>query len=541
MSKILEIFGRAVGVNTAGLIWNWLNATLSNDAQDKNLNEILEMISIGNFSQACEETTKYLLEKPDSVNARMAAVAISLETGDIAGAIENLQSIYYRQPNNTIALYVMGYCYERLGKEAEAMEFYQDCLKFKNYLEMPRQRLAAIYLKNGQIERAIEEYKQLQSEYPDDIKTFILLGQLYLFDGDCNAAKDAFNNAILVHPDNFNSNAESRRIKEIMDEYDGKYRAMEYINSLIEQNPSAADLHVQLGDILLEAGEITDAMMAYEKALKIQPNYLEAAVKLGTTHISMGNEMVAAEKFNHAVSINDEIVDAYIGLAQAEMLSGKNERAYMTVELAGAIQQNSCVLFAETARLRVMAAMKQEQENEFLPANDEEQHTSEPGKMVINAFQLEYRNNPGNQAVAYGLGLIHMRFKKYQQAREIFSGVLSLNPTHHRARSRSAICSMERGQKTQALSCIGNNREINSEMINLHYKTAVLYSDRKMFIAALDKANQRLASTFETEENAATLIEVLQNLGVMDRTFASCNTLGEMTQLAVETTNTNAD
>ncbi|MCD4831752.1 MAG: tetratricopeptide repeat protein [Anaerohalosphaeraceae bacterium] len=533
MSKILEIFGRAVGINTAGLIWNWLTAAVEADSEHRNLSEILELVSMGNFGAACEETKKHLLEKPDCINGRMAAVAICLETGDIAGAIKNLQSVYYRQPNNTIALYVMGYCYERLGKEAEAMAFYQDCLKFKNYLEMPRQRLAAIYLKNRQIERAIEEYKQLQIEYPDDIRTFILLGHLYMFDGDCESAKDAFNDAILVHPDNFSSSAESQQIKEMMDGYDGDYQVVEYINNLIEQNPQAADLHIQLGDILLKAEEVTDAAMAYEKALKLQPNYLEAAVKLGTTHIGMGNEMIAAEKFNRAVDINDEIVDAYIGLSESEILSGQEERAYLTLELAGAIQQNSCVLFAETARLRVMAAMKQE--NEFLSLDDENQDSAEPGKMVIDAFQKEYRNNPGNQAVAYGLGLIYMRFKKYEQAREIFSGVLDINPTHHRARSRSAICSMELGQKLEALSCIGNHTEINSEMINLHYKTAVLYSDRKRFISALDKANQALSAAFDTEENAATLIEVLQNLGVMNRAFACWNTLGEMTRLAVGT------
>lgn len=534
MSKILEIFGRAVAVNTAGLIWKWLDACLSSDGNEyKDINEILELVSMGDFHIAAEGIKKYLLEKPECLNGRMAAAAICLELADIEGAIENLQSVYYRRPNNTLMLYAMGHCYERLGKEAEATAFYQDCLKFKNYLEMPRQRLAAIYLKNRQVEKAIEEYKQLQTENPDDIKTIILLGHLYMLGNDFASAKDAFSNAILVHPDNFNSSGENQQLKEMTTEFDSGYQVIEYINNLIEENPEAADLYVQLGDVLSHAQDITEAAIAYEKALKIQPNYLEAAVKLGTVHLSMGNETTAAERFNRAVEINDDIVDAYIGLAQAQLLAAEDNKAYLTLELAGAIQQNSCVLFAETARLRVTAAIRED--CEFLPDDQTARTAAEAGKMVIDVFHKEYRKNPANQAIAYGLGLIYIRFKKYRQARQIFSGVLEANPTHHRARSRSAICSMELGQKTEALSCLSNQAQINTETIELHYRTAVLYSDRKRFMQALEKAGQTLAESSDISENAVRLIEVLQNLGVMDRAFACWSTLGEMTRLAVET------
>ena len=88
----------------------------------------------------------------------MLAAGICLHKNEIAEAIEALQSVYLREPNNTMALYALGHCYERLGHEAEAVEFYQDCLKFKNYLQLPRQRLGAVYFKNGQIEKTIIEF-----------------------------------------------------------------------------------------------------------------------------------------------------------------------------------------------------------------------------------------------------------------------------------------------------------------------------------------------------------------------------------------------
>src|SRR4030042_3416115 len=145
MSKLLEILGRGIEINTAGVMWHWIYTIIKSGSDFEQIDDILNLISLASFDIAEEKIGEYLLEKPDCVIGRMAAAAICLEKSDLAGAVENLQSIYLRQPNNTIPLYALGHCFERAGQEEQAVEFYQDCLKFKSYLELPRLRLAAIY------------------------------------------------------------------------------------------------------------------------------------------------------------------------------------------------------------------------------------------------------------------------------------------------------------------------------------------------------------------------------------------------------------
>ena len=89
----------------------------------------------------------------------LAAAAIALADGRLNDAFDLLKSVYSKCPRNVTALYALGHCCERLGREEDAIAFYQDCLKFKNHLQFPRQRLAAIYFKNGQIEKTITEYQ----------------------------------------------------------------------------------------------------------------------------------------------------------------------------------------------------------------------------------------------------------------------------------------------------------------------------------------------------------------------------------------------
>ena len=172
MSALLEIFGRAITVDTADLIWHWLNEVTfpkegNNSEQLHQLIQIINLMGDMNLDEAQEQLRLYLFENPSCTYGRMAAAAICLHKNRLHEAIDELNSVYLRQPNNIMALYTLGHCFERLGHESQAVEFYQDCLKFKNHLQFPSQRLAAIYNKNGQLEKTIQQYQLLKKQYPD--------------------------------------------------------------------------------------------------------------------------------------------------------------------------------------------------------------------------------------------------------------------------------------------------------------------------------------------------------------------------------------
>ena len=305
MSKLLEIFGKAITVDTADLIWHWLDAVRTKHPDQAGLAElepVLDLMAEMELDGACEKLKFYLFERPSCTAGRILAAAICLHKNDVAGALESLQSVYLREPNNTMALYAMGHCYERLGCEAEAVEFYQDCLKFKNYLQLPRQRLGAIYFRNGQIEKTIAEYQELKSEYPDDIASLGILGYLYIANMDYESAIDAFNTAILIHPDNFHANSIDFETAELIKAGEN-YEAISRLGEIIEEQPEVADLYVQLADVLVQIGDGPEAILNYEKAIRIQPSYLEATVKLGSLYLRMGQKALAAEEFNKAVEI----------------------------------------------------------------------------------------------------------------------------------------------------------------------------------------------------------------------------------------------
>lgn len=533
MSQLLEIFGRAITFDTADLIWHWLN-TVSLPADDnqparyEQLSKTIELMGLMKLDAAAEQLRMYLFEYPSCPHGRLAAAAICLHHNQLTEAIKELNSIYFRQPNNTMALYALGYCYERLGKEAQAVEFYQDCLKFKSYLQLPAQRLAAIYFKNNQLERTIEQYELLKSEYPDDISTLLILGHLYIATARYIRAIETFNTAILIHPDNFY--APNQEVDALI--ADGQlHEALEDLEDLLQTEPARADLLMKHADVLRMLGSTTDAVSQYEEVLHLCPDFLEATIKLGTQYLLSEQDQLAARQFNKAVEINDNIVDAYIGLAMSQKLAGNESEALGTLSLAGAIQPNSSLLFTETAILQFKARLCKN------PLDNEIEDTGGLADAVITAHCRQIQCRPHNPDLHYRLGVLLMNAGRLTHAINSFQTALEINPAFTRARSKLAICLFEVGRQTEALEKLTSSESLDDETLELHYQTALLYCNKVKFASSLMNLERHLKANFSCSDAVVNISIILQNLGLLDRVSVTWDSLVETANHALDTNN----
>ena len=529
MSKLLEILGRAMNFDTADLIWHWLNEAgvmrqANQSPQYRQLTSVVELIGINRLDSAEGQLNQYLLENPSCTYGHLAAAAILLQKNEILHALEELGTVYLTQPNNTMCLYALGHCNERLGRESRAIEFYQDCLKFKNYLQPPRQRIAAIYFKNGRLENTIQEYELLKKEYPDDMATLVTLGHLYIVNKKYINAIETFNSAILSHPDNFYTQDDETEMLIS----DGQLQdAMERLQDLLQEQPDRADLIVRQADILGMTGATSEAVSRYKDAIRICPDFLEANIKLGTQYLQMQNNPSAAQQFNRAVEINDQIVDAYVGLATAQKECGKITDALATLSLAKAIEPNSTLLFSQTAALQ----FKIEMESGY--SLDNENEPDETIEAVIAAHLRQTSAEPQNPDLYYRVGLLMVGVHRYEDAIKAFETALEINHTHTRAKNKLAICLLETGQKQAALYRLTTGDCIDRDTLNLHYKTALLYCDRVKFASSLINLEKYMQDNFACANATVNVSIVLQNLGLLDRASTMWDNLANTANQAI--------
>jgi tetratricopeptide (TPR) repeat protein len=529
MSALLEILGRAITIDTADLIAHWLDEVKlpkgeGKSAQCQQMNKIIELLCARKLDAAQEQIRQYLFEYPSCPRGRMAAASLHLHKNQIQKAIDELNSVYMRQPNNTMALYALGHCYERLGKESEAAEFYQDCLKFKSYLQLPAQRLAAIYFKNNQFEKTIYQYELLKNEYPDDIPTLVTLGHLYIAVAEYTKAIETFNTAILINPGNFyNDDDETDQLIA-----DGKlYYALDHLDDLLQQQGDRPDLITKKADILSMLGANADAVSQYEEAIHLCPNFLEPIIKLGTQYLQLNDPGSAAKQFNRAVEINDQIVDAYIGLSTAYKLAGAISEAISTLSLAAAIQPNSSFLFAETATLQFSERFRQ-----TFPSPDDHD-SANLIEAVICAHKRQIASRPQNLDLYYRLGILMMSVARLEEAIDSFQAALKINPTYHRARSKLAVCLYETDNCEAALEHLTAPDYLDKNSLELHYKVAMLYCDRLKFASSLMNLDRLFDNNFTHMDATVNISIVLQNLGLLDRVTATWDNLLDTARQAI--------
>lgn len=532
MSKLLEIFGKGLNVNIAEVVGHWLNQKLSQEqATDRTdfLVEIHDSLVNREFNAAKTKLQQYLTGSPECILGRMAAVILCLFQNDLTEAIKQAQSVYFREPANTMALYVMGYCYERMGETIQALEFYQDCVKFKNFLQLPRQRMAAIYLKEGQLERAVKEYEILTSEHPDDISSIVLLGYLYLEANKEQQAVDTFNLGILSHPDNFANTGENEEIETYVES--GMFEeALEYVKNTIDQMGISQDLLVQMGDIYSRWEKESQSIACYENAILMQPNSLEARIKLGTHYLRNQRFSLAAEEFNKASDINDEIVDAYMGLAIAQNKLGLHDESLDTLAMASSIEKNSILLQTEATTLLLQSILN----DNYNPQSGAEKDVVTI-EHVIKAYQRRIKNLDAHAEAHAQYGVLMVNEGNHMAAICAFENSLSRNPLNYRVKYKSVLSYFDNKQINKASDILMNMDHREASKFEKYYQITMLYADKEKFATSIKKAHSKIISELHESKNIQEDIQqILILLGVIERSDVNWQQINQMSGFLLE-------
>ena len=131
--------------------------------------------------------------------------------------------------------------------------------------------IALIYTQLGRNDEALAAYRDARANNPEDVNLVLNEANLYYQMGD--NAWDKF--------------------KELMSE-------------AAEMAPDNADLHYNIGVISMEQGSIEEARKAYERAIEINPGYVNAQLNLSTTYVNEGNSLI--DEMNTLGTSREDIV-----------------------------------------------------------------------------------------------------------------------------------------------------------------------------------------------------------------------------------------
>lgn len=184
----------------------------------------------------------------------------------------------------------IGIAYERMGMAEQAIEAFQEALRFNPEYNEVRNNLAVSLSSTGRSDEAVELLNEALRRFPDYAEARSNLGNIF-------AGRGHYDEAI-------------RELKEA-----------------IRLDPGFAGAHNNLGHIHAEQKRSEEAIQEFREAIRLDPHHLLARKNLGTICIEAERYQEAIREFEEVLRLDPESTEAHYGLGLASYRLGRFDRA----------------------------------------------------------------------------------------------------------------------------------------------------------------------------------------------------------------------
>ncbi len=249
----------------------------------------------------------------------------------------------------------------------------------------------------------------------------------------------------------------------------GVYESQETLwTDTLAKNPNCDTAHYNLGEALVQKGDLSGAIAQFQKALESNPNSVEACANLGTALQQAGREDEAIVQFRKAVSINPEYDVAQYDLGSASLKAGRVDEA------VGALQKTLEINPAFPG-VHHLLGLVFAQKGEQVPAESE--------------LRKALESSPGDIDARNKLASILSASGRADEAIAEYGQVIVINPQSAEAHYNLGAAYAQKGQMDKAIPEFQKTVEINPRDANAYYNLG---------LALLQNGNaQDAASEFE--------------------------------------------
>lgn len=229
------------------------------------------------------EDAKRALARAIELDPRLTGVRIYyasalLRSGEPQRAIEHLRVAIEQREEVTLAYALVGVAEERLGKTSEAFADYSRALELDPNNATAHEGRARLFEARGETDKAIEDYSAAYRQQPSR-ELAVKLAELHTRAGQAQAAIQLYRRLLLEKPDDLTVRIE---MACLMGENGQREEAEKEIATVVAAKPKDAALLARAGDFFFKQNP-AQAADYYKRALEVDPKDDRARVQLGAS------------------------------------------------------------------------------------------------------------------------------------------------------------------------------------------------------------------------------------------------------------------
>ena len=267
-----------------------------------------------------------------SVDSILQTASLSHQAGRFAEAELGYQKVLGIQPENEIALYLLGVVSIQLGKYSQAIKFLEEAIGLNGNEPSYYQNLSVAFASSAQLDRAVANCQKAIALAPHVAEFHLYFGNLLL---QCNRTDDAittFSDSIKYDPKNADA---FRSLGRALLYCKGRFNeSLSMFEQAILLDPNLAEAYNELGFVLHRLNRTEESIKAFIHAIDLKPNYANAYLNLSTAYRVLGMLDQAESACQQAIRLEPENADSHVKLGILLTDIGNQDEALVCFKIA---------------------------------------------------------------------------------------------------------------------------------------------------------------------------------------------------------------
>ncbi len=226
--------------------------------------------------------------------------------GEFKDALNYFKEATEKSPNDTVAWYGLGSCYDGLDQPEQAIEAFKHVIRIDPKNAASYFNLARYYRKLGRYEKAIEIYYQAIDTDPDHAPSYFELGMVYGKLEEFKNGEKAFKQVLRINPDHVPTFYYMGLIYNNMKQYDA---AVTYYKKALKIKPDSAPILYNLGIAYGGLKNSKKELESFKQAIRVDPDFAPAHYNMGLIYLNDSDKAAALEEYKILKALDPDMAE----------------------------------------------------------------------------------------------------------------------------------------------------------------------------------------------------------------------------------------